>query len=70
VAPRESTADIAEGDVRVYAFNRAFRKYRQFVRDPREQTAKLDPRQAHQFIDCQHSHCFLHRFPAAPIAAF
>ena len=31
------------------AFGRAFRKIRQFVRDPRQQSAKLDPRQAHQF---------------------
>jgi len=57
------------GRERVVALGEAFREIRRFVGDPRQQSAKLDPRQAHQFGECQHAHCFLHRFPAAPIAA-
>ena len=48
---------------------RAFRKGRQFVRDPRGEPAKLDPRQAHQFGYRQYA-AFFPIVPAAPIAAF
>jgi hypothetical protein len=70
VAPRQDPSDIAQGRERVCAFGRAFRQIRQVVRDPRQQRAQLCSRQAHQFGYRKHSHCFLHRFPAAPIAAF
>jgi hypothetical protein len=45
-------------------------EHRQLVSDLLGKVAKLDPRQAHQFLDSQHLHCFLHLFSAAPIAAF
>jgi hypothetical protein len=70
VAAGENVPDIAQVDVRVCAFVRTFRQIRQVVRDPRQQRAQLGSRQAHQFGYRQHSHCFLHHFPAAPIAAF
>lgn len=47
--PGQDEADIAQGRERVVAFGRAFGEIRQLVRDPRQQSAKLDPRQAHQF---------------------
>src|SRR5438046_1982457 len=34
-------------------------KSRQRAGDPCCETTKLGPRQAHQFVGCQHAHCFL-----------
>jgi len=36
----------------------------------RGEIAKHSSRQAYQFVDCQHSHCFLHLFSTALIAVF
>src|SRR5579864_3029823 len=70
VTLRQDPADVAQGDACGSALGRAFVEGRQFCGDPRRETAKLGPCQAQEFVDCQHSHCFLHRFSAAPIAAF
>ena len=70
VASRQDAADVAQARERVRAFGRAFRQGRQLACDARRESGKLGSRQAQQVVDCQHSHCFLHRFPAAPIAAF
>jgi hypothetical protein len=47
IALRQNGADVAQVDVRGFAFVRTFREVEQPVRDPRQQVAKLDFRQAH-----------------------
>jgi hypothetical protein len=59
VSPRQHEPNIVQVRFRVRAPGRAFRKGRQFVRDPRGEPAKLDPRQAHQFGYRQYAHGFL-----------
>ena len=70
IVPRQHPADIMQATLRVVPFGRAFRMVRQRHRDLAFETAKFGPCQLHQLAQCQHAHCFLHCFPAAPIAAF
>jgi hypothetical protein len=49
---------LRRGNARGSALGRPFTEGRQFGDDPRRETAKLGPRQAHQFVDCQNLHCF------------
>ena len=53
VPPRQYVADVAQTGQGVVVFRRAFRKFRQIARDPLSEIAKLDPRQAPEFVDCQ-----------------
>ena len=65
VAPREDGADVAQIDERRRALRRSFAEGRQGGGDLGRETAKLGSSHAHQFVQCQHLHCFLHRFDRA-----
>jgi Protein of unknown function (DUF3768) len=62
VALHQNTGDVAQVGDRVILLDRAHRKIPQDSRDTRQQIAKLNPRQAHQFSYRKHSHNFLHRY--------
>jgi hypothetical protein len=69
VALHQNTGDVAQVGDSVILLDRPHRKIPQDSRDTPQQIAKLNPRQAHQFSYRKHSHSFLHRLSAAPIAA-
>jgi hypothetical protein len=62
VALHQNTGDVAQVGNSVILLDRAHRKIPQDGRDTRQQIAKLNPRQAHQFSYRKHSHSFLHRY--------